>query len=112
MDVSKNRGILPPKWMVKIMEKPINMDDLGVPLFLETPIYTLYYIHSICIYHSLFIFMKGSLVPLLQRFGMIEYTYLDLHRYIICIYHIYIHVYHHGVLLNSRWLSGLFNHQQ
>ena len=25
----KNRGILPPKWMVKIMETPIKMDDLG-----------------------------------------------------------------------------------
>ena len=25
--------------MVKIMENPIKMDDLGVPLFLETPIY-------------------------------------------------------------------------
>ena len=37
MDISKNRGG-PPKWMVKIMEKPIKMDDLGVPLFLETPI--------------------------------------------------------------------------
>ena len=24
--------------MVKIMENPIKMDDLGVPLFLETPI--------------------------------------------------------------------------
>ena len=29
MDISKNRGILPPKWMVKIMENPIKMDDLG-----------------------------------------------------------------------------------
>ena len=29
--------------MVKIMDNPIKMDDLGVPLFLETPIYT--YIH-------------------------------------------------------------------
>ena len=38
LDVSKNRGILPPKWMVKIMENPIKMDDLGVPLFLDTPI--------------------------------------------------------------------------
>ena len=35
LDVSKNRGT--PKWMVKIMENPIKMDDLGVPLFLETP---------------------------------------------------------------------------
>ena len=34
-----NRGILPPKWMVKIMENPIKMDDLGVPLFSETPIF-------------------------------------------------------------------------
>ena len=36
MGVSKNRGILPPKWMVKIMENPIKMDDLGgknPPLF-------------------------------------------------------------------------------
>ena len=37
MGVSKNSGI--PKWMVKIMENPIKMDDLGVPLFLETPIF-------------------------------------------------------------------------
>ncbi len=37
MDVSKNKGT--PKWMVKMMENPIKMDGLGVPLFLETPIY-------------------------------------------------------------------------
>ena len=37
MGVSKNRGI--PKWMVYFMENPIKMDDLGIPLFLETPIY-------------------------------------------------------------------------
>ena len=36
MGVSKNRGGKPPKWMVKIRENPIKMDDLGVPLFLET----------------------------------------------------------------------------
>ena len=37
MDVSKNRGT--PKWMV-YNGKPyqIKMDDLGVPLFSETPI--------------------------------------------------------------------------
>ena len=35
MDVSKKKGT--PKWMVKIMENPIKMDDLGEkPLFLET----------------------------------------------------------------------------
>ena len=27
----KIRGILPSKWMVKIMENPVKMDDLGVP---------------------------------------------------------------------------------
>ena len=33
-------GGFPPKWMVKIMENPIKMDDLGgPPLFLETPIF-------------------------------------------------------------------------
>ena len=38
MGVSKNSGT--PKLMVKIMENPIKMDDLGgPPLFLETPIY-------------------------------------------------------------------------
>ena len=36
MDVSKNNGT--PKWMV-YNRKLIKMDDLGVPLFLETSIY-------------------------------------------------------------------------
>jgi len=40
MGCFQNIGI-PQNWMVKIMENPIKMDDLGVPLFLETPIYTL-----------------------------------------------------------------------
>ena len=39
MGVSKNRGT--PKWMVKIMENPIKMDDFGVPLFMETPIFSM-----------------------------------------------------------------------
>ena len=46
MGVSKNRG-KPPKWMVKIMENPIKIDDLGVPLFLETPIYIyIFFLHT------------------------------------------------------------------
>ena len=40
MGVSKNRGT--PKWMVYVYNgKLIKMDDLGVPVFLETPIYIL-----------------------------------------------------------------------
>ena len=35
MGVSTKRDT--PKWMVKIMENPIKIDDWGVPLFLETP---------------------------------------------------------------------------
>ena len=38
MGVNPKIGGKKPKWMVKIMENPIKMDDLGVPLFLETPI--------------------------------------------------------------------------
>ena len=39
MGVSTKIEVFPPKWMVKIMENPIKMDDLGEnPLFLETPI--------------------------------------------------------------------------
>jgi len=40
MDVSKNRGFSPPKWMVKIRENPINPNGMiwGYHLFLETPI--------------------------------------------------------------------------
>ena len=37
IDVSKNRGT--PQNGGLNMENPIKMDDLGVPLFLETPIY-------------------------------------------------------------------------
>ena len=38
MGVSKNYGDTP-KWMVKIPENAIKMEDLGVPLFIETPKY-------------------------------------------------------------------------
>ena len=41
MGVSKNTGT--PKWIV-YNGKPIKMDDLGVPLFLETPIYIYTYL--------------------------------------------------------------------
>ena len=38
MGVNPKIGENHPKWMVKIMENPIKIDDLGVPLFLEIPI--------------------------------------------------------------------------
>ena len=59
MDVEPKIGGKPPKWMVKIMENPVKMDDLGVPFFLETPIY----IHSLynCIYIYFFnVFIYSS----------------------------------------------------
>ena len=41
MDVPKNSGT--PKWMVKIKENPIKMDDLGgTPIFGTTHIYSRY----------------------------------------------------------------------
>ena len=36
LDVSKNRGT--PKWMVYNGSNPIKIDDLGIPLYLETSI--------------------------------------------------------------------------
>ena len=69
MGVSKNRG-KPPKWMVKIMEKPIKMDDLGVPLFSETSI-------------SFYLFLSGqfchlSVVLLAQKFKEMQQKPLDI----------------------------------
>ena len=37
MDVSKNRGGNPPKWMVRLMENPTKMDDLGYHYFWKHP---------------------------------------------------------------------------
>ena len=52
MGVSKNRGTW--KWMVKIVENPIKIDDLGgPPLFLETPICVYIYTY---IYISVYIY--------------------------------------------------------
>ena len=39
MGVEPKIGVFPPIWMVKIMENPIKMDDLGVPLFSDTSIW-------------------------------------------------------------------------
>ena len=52
----RNRGT--PKWMVKIMENPIEMDDLGVPLFLETPTSTKNYLSLML--HSLLQLVLGT----------------------------------------------------
>ena len=35
-------NVITPKWIVKIRENPIRIDDLVVPLFLETPISSLH----------------------------------------------------------------------
>ena len=44
-------GVFPPKWMVKIMDNPIKMDNLGVPLFSETPIYNTLPRWCVCLVH-------------------------------------------------------------
>ena len=52
-DVSKNSGT--PNWMVKIIENPIKTDDLGVPLFLETPIYLYKCIQRFLVYIAIYL---------------------------------------------------------
>lgn len=58
----------------------------------ETKVYVLcvdiYILFAYIIVMNLFIFMKGSLLPLLQCVGMIQYTWFCSFAYIICIYHI------------------------
>ena len=44
--------------MVKIMEKPIKMDDLGVPLFSEASIYYIYiYVGGIGLYMEVYMYI-------------------------------------------------------
>ena len=65
--VSKNRGG-PPKWMVKIMENPIKMDDLGgPPLFLGWHPYSpTGHEISLFIYH---VWANYELIPKPESFG-------------------------------------------
>ena len=69
MGASKNNGT--PKWMV-YNGNPIKMDDLGVPLFLEIPIYIYIYFQL----YSYFPYLVGaSTTPsLLQCFARHLYT--------------------------------------
>ena len=44
--------------MVKIMENPIKMDDLGVPLFSETSIYILIYICTNKMFYNMLMLVR------------------------------------------------------
>ena len=57
--VSKNRGT--PKWMVKIMEIPIKMDDLGKPTIFGTPIWW------IIVYCNAKYINWGGIIPYIQQ---------------------------------------------
>ena len=59
-------GFYPPKWMVKIMENPIKMDDLGVHLFLETSMYVIMYVYIYIKYKILYIYRKRHYIHLLM----------------------------------------------
>ena len=109
-----------------MMENPIQMDDLGVPLFLETPIYIYIYVQTIGYYNMAlqksdgFLSLKMSICPLqtpnpvLSRGAfpwwppltshlreanqlIVIYIYID----IIYIYinHIYIHVSYTNIFI-------------
>ena len=70
MGVSKNMST--PKWMVKIMENPIKMDDLGVPLFSETSI-------NICMLH-IYIYIYIGYIPFSMGSNTGGFNQLGIHR--------------------------------
>ena len=94
MGVSKNWGI--PKWMVKIMENPIKIDDLGVPLFLITSIW----ICRIC--GSTFLQQNSSGVFFCSFDGLRNATILVL----------YINLDHPNLRKSWRMLQTLLNVQK
>ena len=51
---------------MKIMENPIKMDDLGVPLFLETPKYSFSNNHEIKVFQLHFSNQKNVIPPKLK----------------------------------------------
>ena len=68
--------------MVKIMENPIKMDDLGVPLFLETPIWQRFQIQW-----SFLVLVKGDWGSDNLVIALEVYNHLKCH--LCCIYLLY-----------------------
>ena len=64
-----------PKWMVKIMENPIKIDDFGVLLLLETPVLIeVYMILSRNTSHK----STKSLLPQHSAWSMVQYGDRDM----------------------------------
>ena len=76
-------GFYPPKWMVKIMENPIKMDDLGgPPLFLENTHFSLNSIWSdtwsMVVYkRSYYVLFPKKWLDFWWHFGFTVYTSLS-----------------------------------
>ena len=96
--VSKNRGT--PKWMVKILENPIKMDDLGVRLFSETPICCMtqaYYVYDgTCVYTKksfVYVYIKTLTKQMLDVICNILYTVYSksISKYIVPSHYVLVH---------------------
>ena len=73
-----------------IMQNPIKMDDLGVPLFLELPIYmyNYFFIHFILMCKSRFFAFFASFLGVLKKTNAPEMILLVMRCYEISLSHI------------------------
>ena len=107
MGVSKNRGT--PKWMVYNMENPVKMDDLGLPLFLETSIYMW---NNLVAFHALDCSSGQGCLLLLKRHGRnLGMLCLSFEDRIVITFNEWVYKYIYGQILKEQTLQTIIQNK-